>query len=205
MDEQSQAALDQAPMDQQAAPIEPAYRHTPPSGVNVVLEPPLEIGGYRRAPGPVVGAMYMDRTMARRRYWTQGEGAKRFLTEVAAALNASPHLAAQPFELVFTREMSMEIDARLDQYATLDDEPLSRVLMTHADAVATALLSNLVRKRRWSTYEVPGRLPRPFTLPMYSSGAKPRGGAFDPFLVGQTAPTLNRGAYEAWLLENNMN
>lgn len=198
-------AMDRAlSMDQQAGPLLPARRQTEPSGVDVILEPLLDLGGYAKATDYEVWALTHLQVAERSEYWTRGEGAKVFLTEVAAALNASPHLKDQPFELVMTRIMQMGIEARVEHYSRLEAYDLQKILMGYADEVATDLLGNFVRARRWKLYEEPGRMPRPFTRPSYTGGQNPRGGPFEEFLVGRTTPTISHEQYERWLLENNL-
>lgn len=191
-------------MNQEAGPLLPVRRESDPSGINVILEPLLDLGGYAKASDAQVNRMRQLQAVERLEYWTKGDGARLFLTEIAAALNASPHMKDQPFELVFTRMMEMGIEARILEYERLEEYDLHKILMGYADQLATDLLGNLVRTRRWKLYDAPGRTPRPFTRGTYTGGQNPRGGPFDEFLVGRTTPTISRSQYEAFLLENNL-
>jgi hypothetical protein len=191
-------------MDHQKASLLSSSLESGNSGINVTLEPLLDLNGYEKDTDYVVHQMRQVRSVERIVYWTKGEGARTFLVGIAASLNASPHMKDQPFELVFTRIMKMAIEARIMQYDYMEDYDLHSIIMGYADEVATDLLGNFVRSRRWKLYDEPGRMPRPINRATYTGGQNPRGGPFDEFLVGRTTPTVSHAQYQSFMLENNL-
>ncbi len=182
-------------------PIEAPYDMLPVSQVSVEVDPVLTVDGYPRAARPASEQVTYNRQYRRQQYWTEGDGARRFLQEMANKLNASPHLRLQPFEVSMTWGTRESIVARLAEFTDEDDADVARVILDYADSVAEGLLAELVREQRWQNLERIGREPVPLNYPTYTGGQNSRGGPFD-LVVGRTSQAVASKELAKFKLEN---
>jgi hypothetical protein len=189
------------PRDQSATAIETPYDLSPASGVSVEVDPVLGPHGYGKAPARDSQKSRWDRSYVRQNYWTEGEGARRFLQEVADTLNASPHLKLQPFEVSMTWGIKAEIVARLTEWIDQDEAHVTRIILDYADEVGLGLLAEMVREQRWQNLERVGREPVPLNRPTYTGGQSHRAGPFD-YVVGRTSPAVAQEQLARFRLEN---
>jgi hypothetical protein len=187
--------------DQAPSPMELPYAMRPTAGVSVEVDPVLTASGYPRASLADTQTIRRAQTEGRIRYWTEGDGALRFLQEVADKLNASPHLELQPFEVTMTWGVKNEVAQRVEEFSYHDDAEVARIVLDYADFVAVGLLAKLVRGNRWERLERQGREPVPLNYPTYTGGQNHRAGPFDN-VIGRKSEAVAREELARFRLEN---
>jgi hypothetical protein len=165
---------------------------------------PLSVDGYPQARQPVVGLAEDAQDARRREYWTEGDGVRVFLEEVARRLNASPHMAHRPFEISMTDYMTDRIRAIVQRGRDFSGDWVLAGVMNFADETATILLGNLVRRQQWLENWVPNKMPIPMRYPTYCGGQSSRGSALANAFMPRISDELQRREYTTWLLENNL-
>lgn len=182
-------------------PIETPYALSPSPGVSLEVEPVLTVDGYPLASRADATRARNERAFRRQVYWTEGDGARRFLEEVATKLNASPHMKLQPFEVTMSWGIRASILNRITEFMDHDDHEIAEVVLGYADEVALGLLAELTRSNRWEDAERIGRKPVPLNYPTYTAGQSHRAGPFD-YVIGRKSQAVASEELERFRLEN---
>jgi hypothetical protein len=185
------------------APVYPEAPSRDP-GVTIHAAPPLSLDGYPQASKREVQRAENDQDRQRLYYWSEGDGARVFLEEMARQLNASPHMAHRPFEIVMSTAMKRRIHDIVNKRREYAGNYVEQDVLNYADEAATVFLGNLVRRRQWEENWLPNKMPLPFRRPTYTGGQSARGTALSNAFMPRISDEVSREEYSRWVLENNL-